>query len=112
MSDEQPAWRSDIPPHQVEKFDKIDRGTRPLVVKTLKDESGDMTELLWVCDLSHMDPQTSAAIRVDLANLSFYSDISDAKDSRGYRRVTDPGGKYFLAALAQACQSVLTMISI
>lgn len=112
MSSEQRTWRDDIPQQQVEKFDKIVRGTKPLVAVTISDSAGAPTELLWVCDLSHMDPQTSAVIRVNLAQQSFYADISDAKSSRGYRRVTDPGGAEQLAKLIQLCQSVLAAISI
>lgn len=110
MSDD---WRTEMPLHQVEKFDKIERGTKPLVVVISTDpNTGQMNELLWICDVSYLDQQSSAAIRLNLAHHSFYSDISDAKDSRGYRRSSDAGGLPMLLKLAEVCQQMLSVLSI
>ena len=105
------SWRTDIPPPLVEKFDKIDRGSNPFTAVVYSDSSNALSELLWVGDLSYPDPQDSAMIRVALAQSSFYSDISDAKESRGYRRLTDPGGLAALLQLQALCQSVISTIS-
>jgi hypothetical protein len=109
MSDD---WRTEMPPQQVEKFDKIERGTKPFVVATHTDpDTGQLSELLWICDVSYLDQQSSAAIRVNLAHHSFYSDISDARDSRGYRRSSDAGGQPMLLKLAEICQQMLLALT-
>ena len=82
------------------------RGETPIAALASKDSDGRVTEVWWSCDLSCIGPN-SVMVRAQLALESFYSDLSDPRTARGFRRVTDPGGQPAVERLSSLIESVM-----
>lgn len=85
------------------------RGEKPIAAIAKRGEDGQPTEVWWSCDFQCFGEQNALVMRAQLALLSFYSDVSDPKTARGFRRVTDAGGRTELTKLLQLIESALQL---